>query len=200
MAVTAYTVHLVRHGEVHNPDGLLYGRLPGYHLSDRGRRQAQQAAAHLAGAPVAVLRCSPLERTRETAEVIGAGLGLEPEIDERLLETATHFEGLVRGARALLSSPRRLWHLRNPLRPSWGEAFSDIEKRMLAAIEAAVADAGGRDVVIVTHQTPLLVARAGLTGTRLPPWLGLVPCSTGSVTSITIAGGDVRTAYYEPPG
>ena len=66
------TVHLVRHGEVENPQGVLYGRIPGFHLSEAGRVMAKTAAGFLAGRDVTVLRSSPLERARETAEPIAA--------------------------------------------------------------------------------------------------------------------------------
>ena len=87
-------VHLVRHGEVANPDGVLYGRLPGYRLSEDGQTMAKAAAEFLAGRDVTVLRSSPLERAIQTAEPIAEQLGLTIEIDERLIEPWNHFEGL----------------------------------------------------------------------------------------------------------
>lgn len=192
------TVHLVRHGEVENPRGIVYGRLPGFNLSERGMRQAEVAAGHLAGRDVGVVRTSPLERAQETAGAIAAGHGLEPEIDLRLIESATTLEGVVRTLRGVLASPRNWWSLRNPIRPSWGESFADIRVRMLAALEDALATAPGREAVLVSHQTPVLIARLALENRRTPPWLGIVPCATGSVTTLEIRDGRAVQVSYRP--
>lgn len=190
------TVHLVRHGEVENPSGIVYGRLPGYNLSERGRRQAEKAASRLADAEITVVRSSPLERARQTAAVIAAPHGLEVELDERLIETETSLEGLTRNAMHYLRRPREWWRFRNPLRPSWGESFSDVRARMVAAIEEALSSAGSGEAVLVSHQTPLLVARLALTRRRAPPWLGLTACETGSITTLTFEGKDAVAAAY----
>src|SRR5699024_7755604 len=79
-------VHLIRHGEVHNPGKILYGRLPGYRLSDRGRAMAEATAEAFAGHDVAYVACSPLQRTRETCEPVTRVTGLEPVIDPDVLE------------------------------------------------------------------------------------------------------------------
>src|SRR5215470_2236921 len=79
-------VHLVRHGEVANPNGILYGRLPGFGLSEDGQIMAKAAADYLAGRDITVLRSSPLERAVQTAEPIAEQLGLTIEIDERSAE------------------------------------------------------------------------------------------------------------------
>ena len=90
-------VHLVRHGEVENPAGLLYGRLPDYHLSDLGREMAARVAEHLRGRDVVYLVSSPLERAQETAAPLAETLGLPVVIDERVIE-AYLGRGRVRGA------------------------------------------------------------------------------------------------------
>ena len=80
--MTRTVVHLVRHGEVYNPQRVLYGRLPNFRLSDDGRAMAQQAADHVKrlGRPVTALYASPLQRTRESAEPFTAAFGLEPTL------------------------------------------------------------------------------------------------------------------------
>ena len=85
----------MRHGEVHNPDRVLYGRLPNFALSAGGRTMAAAAAAHVEalGRPVSALYVSPLQRTRESAEPFTAAFGLEPVIDERVIEPTNVFEG-----------------------------------------------------------------------------------------------------------
>jgi broad specificity phosphatase PhoE len=194
------TIHLVRHGRVENPKGIIYGRLPGYHLSELGLDQARASAARLAERDVGAIWASPLERAQETAAVIAASVGLEVVTDDRLTESANTLEGATRTVLGLLRNPLRWWHFRNPLKPSWGESFSDVRARMLAAVNGAVSAAGGREVVIVSHQTPVLVARFTLGGRRVPPWVGLVPCETGSITTVTLDGGRVvSTSYFSPP-
>src|SRR5262249_36279987 len=80
-------VHVMRHGEVYNPQKILYGRLPDYHLSERGRAQAQAVADWLALRDIVYVVASPLERAQETAEPIAARLGLPVDTDEDLIES-----------------------------------------------------------------------------------------------------------------
>ena len=88
------TVHLLRHGEVHNPDGVLYGRLPEFHLSERGRDMARMLAEHFTaragnGAKIVHLVASPLTRAQETAMPTAEALGLEITTDPRIIEAET---------------------------------------------------------------------------------------------------------------
>jgi broad specificity phosphatase PhoE len=193
-------IHLVRHGQVENPKGIIYGRLPGYHLSELGRLQAEAAARHLGGADLGVVWVSPLERAQETAWAIASSHNLEAVTDTRLTESANTLEGLSRTLVGMFSDPRRWWHFRNPLKPSWGESFADIRIRMLVAIDEAVASAEGREVAVVSHQTPILVARAALLRSRRPPLAGLVACETGSVTTVVVRpDGSASATYFRPP-
>jgi broad specificity phosphatase PhoE len=193
------TIHLIRHGEVENPKGVIYGRLPGYHLSERGRRQAQSASEHLSEADIAVIIASPLERAQETAELIAAPHGISVETDDRVIESHTTLEGVGRSLWGFFTRPHHWWHFRNPLRPSWGESFSDVRKRMLEAVDDAVERAGGREIAVVSHQTPVLVARMALTKSRMPPWLAVTQCRTGSVTTLVRDDqGLVGASYFEP--
>jgi broad specificity phosphatase PhoE len=195
-------VHLVRHGEVTNPDGILYGRIPGYRLSEDGRMMAKAAAGFLAGRDVTVLRSSPLERAIETAEPIAAQLGLRIEIDERLIEPWNHFEGLSVGVGdGSLRAPRHWIYLRNPFRPSWGEPYSEVAARVLAAAGDAARAARGHEAVCVSHQLPIWVSRRGAEGRRLWHDPRRRQCALGSVTSLQYTG-DTLTAvtYAEPSG
>src|ERR1700733_11771809 len=126
-AGTRTVVHLVRHGEVANPRGVLYGRIPGYHLSEDGVLMAKAAADFLAPRDVTVLRSSPLDRAVETAAPIGQQFGLSAVTDDRLIEPWNHFEGLTFGVGdGSLRRPRHWWMLRNPFRPSWGEPYAEV--------------------------------------------------------------------------
>ena len=195
-------VHLVRHGEVANPTGVLYGRLPGFHLSPSGQTMAKAAASFLAGRDITLLRSSPLERAIETSGPIAAELGLEVETDERLIEAGNKFEGLRVGVGdGSLRAPRYWIYLRNPFRPSWGEPYVEVAARVLAAAADAARDARGHEAVCVSHQLPIWVARRGAEGRRLWHDPRRRQCALGSVTSLTyIADKLISVSYAEPSG
>ena len=193
-------VHLVRHGEVENPRRVLYGRLPGYHLSADGRMMAKAAAGFLAGRDVTVLLTSPLERAQETAEPIAEEFGLTPVIEERLIEPWNHFEGMTFGVGdGSLRQPRHWPHLVNPLRPSWGEPYRSVADRMLAACLDAARAASGHEAVCVSHQLPIWTARRAAEGRRLWHHPARRQCALGSVTSLTYTGGRVTAVSYAEP-
>jgi broad specificity phosphatase PhoE len=195
-------VHLVRHGEVANPSGILYGRIPGFRLSPDGHVMAKAAADYLAGRDVTLLRSSPLERAQQTAEPIAAQLGLPIETDDRLIEPWNHFEGLNVGVGdGSLRSPRHWIHLRNPFRPSWGEPFAEVSARVLAAATDAARDARGHEAVLVSHQLPIWVTRRSVEGKRLWHDPRRRQCALGSVTSLEYAGDRFTGfSYCEPSG
>ena len=195
-------VHLLRHGEVHNPTGILYGRLPGFRLSDAGEAMAVKAADWFAGKDVVHLVSSPLERARQTAAPIAETLGLEIATDERLIEAGNAFEGLaVAGPTGVWRAPRHWWRLRNPMRPSWGEPYVEIAARMLAAAEAARDAARGSAAVLVSHQLPIWTLRLHVEGRRYVHDPRRRQCALASVTSLTYEGDRVtRVDYAEPAG
>ncbi len=193
-------VHLVRHGEVENPAGVLYGRIPGYHLSEAGNMMAKSAADFLAGRDVTVLRSSPLERALETAEPIGAELGLPVEVDDRLIEPWNHFEGLrFAVGDGALRRPRYWLHLWNPFRPSWGEPYQQVAARVMAAVGDAARAANGHEAVCVSHQLPIWVTRRSVEGRRLWHDPRRRECALGSVTSLTFVDGGVTGVSYATP-
>ena len=193
-------VHLLRHGEVSNPRGVLYGRLPGYHLSEEGRLMAKAATAFLAGRDVTVLRSSPLERALETAAPVAAQFGLEAEVDERLIEPWNHFEGMTFGVGdGSLRQPRHWHHLRNPFRPSWGEPYTEVVARMQKAIAQAREAARGKEAVCVSHQLPIWVSRLAAEHRRLWHNPKARQCALGSVTSFTFDGDQLTGVSYAVP-
>lgn len=199
--MTAQRVHLIRHGEVHNPDGILYGRLPNFGLSQRGHKMARMAAEALAaqGRPVASLRVSPLQRTRESALPLQELFGLEPIIEERVIEPHNFFEGKKVSVETFLRRPSLWWQLRNPLRPSWGEPFVLVRNRMLAAIEEAWANTESGDAVVVSHQMPIWVTHLAIGGHRLFHNPKLRRCALSSITSFEkIDGKFIEVDYLEP--
>ncbi len=193
-------VHLLRHGEVENPRGLIYGRLPGYHLSEDGRMMAKAAADFLAERDVVTVLTSPLDRARETAEPVAERFGLEPVVDDRLIEPWNHFEGMVFGVGD--GSLRRLehwWYLRNPFTPSWGEPYKKIVARMLAVMADARDAARGHEAVCVSHQLPIWVTRRTAERRRLWHHPNSRECSLASVTTVTYTGDQITGVSYAEP-
>ena len=195
-------VHLVRHGEVHNPRSVIYGRIPGYHLSENGVLMAKAAADYLAPRDVTVLRCSPLDRAVETAAPIAQQFGLETVTDDRLIEPWNHFEGIAFGVGdGSLRHPEHWFALRNPFRPSWGEPYKEVAARVMAAVRDAARAARGHEAVCVSHQLPIWVTRREVEGRRLWHDPRRRECALGSVTSLTLAGDEVvKVSYASPSG
>jgi broad specificity phosphatase PhoE len=194
------TVHLLRHGEVHNPTGILYGRLPGFQLSERGHAMAQRVAETLAKRPVTHLVSSPLERAQQTAAPLAAALEAEITTDDRIIEAGNVFQGLTFGVGdGSLKRPGHWWHLRNPLRPSWGEPYTVIAARMRAAIGAARDTARGSEAVLVSHQLPIWTIRSALAGDRLWHDPRKRECTLASLTSLVYEGDRLVEIDYSEP-
>lgn len=200
--MTRTTVHLLRHGEVHNPEGVLYGRLPGYRLSERGQRQALTVAEHLKDHDLVHVVASPLERAQQTANPIADSHRLELATDDRLIEAGNQFEGLrVAVGDGALRSPRHWPKLVNPFRPSWGEPYLMIAHRMLGAVQRARAAAEGHEAVCVSHQLPIWTLRRFLEGRRMWHDPRRRQCSLASLTSLEFEDERlVRICYTEPAG
>ena len=192
-------VHLVRHGEVDNPAGLLYGRLPDYHLSELGREMAERVAEHFRDRDVVHVRSSPLERAQETAAPIAEALGLPVVVDGRLIEAANYFQGLRLSFDGALRHPKNWLYFRNPFRPSWGEAYTDILARMRPALKDAADAALGHEAVVVTHQLPIWVARTYAEGRRMAHDPLKRQCTLGSVTSFNFIDAHVTSVSYSEP-
>lgn len=195
-------VHLLRHGQVENPRGVLYGRLPDFHLSEAGALMAKQAAAALVGRDITVVVSSPLERAQETAAPIAETFGLPISIDEGLIEPTNVFEGLTFGVGdGSLKRPAHWKYLRNPLTPSWGEPYAEIAARMLAAMARARDAARGHEAVCVSHQLPIWVTRRSVEGRKLWHDPRRRECGLASLTSFTYDGDEiVSVGYSEPAG
>lgn len=198
------TVHVMRHGEVFNPEKVLYGRLPGYHLSDRGRAQAQAVANWLADRDIVYVVASPLERAQETAMPIAESHGLSVDTDDSLIESWNVFEGeKVAPGDGALRDPRNWPRLRNPVKPSWGEPYAEIAPRMMAAVSRARLKAAGHEAVCVSHQLPVETLRRAMTGRKLAhmPLPHSRLCNLASLTSFTFDGNRlIRWGYSEPWG
>lgn len=200
--MTRTIVHFLRHGEVFNPDKILYGRLPGFKLSELGTQQALTVAESLAKADVTHVVASPLQRAQETAAPIAAAHRVDIATDEQLIESSNRFEGLkVSVGDGALRDPRHWPKLINPLRPSWGEAYLDVARRMLGAAYRARAAAEGHEAVCVSHQLPIWTLRRFVEGKRLWHDPRRRECSLASLTSVVFDNDTiVDIGYREPVG
>ena len=190
-------VRLVRHGEVHNPEGILYGRIPGYHLSELGHAMAARAAESLKGHPVTALYASPLQRAQESAKPWSEAFGLPVVTEERIIEPHNWFEGT--SVKRAVRHPKAWIQLRNPLTPSWGEPYRSVEARMLAAIGDAWAKADGGEVVMVSHQMPIVMVARSVKDLRLPHNPANRRCTLSSITTLRREGDRfVEVDYQEP--
>ena len=197
------TVHLLRHGEVHNPGGVLYGRRDGFHLSDLGNQMAQRIAESIGDRDIVHMRTSPLERAQETGAPLAAARGLTPVVDPRLIESTNAFEGLsfADGAMTILKRPHLWRHLYNPLKPSWGEPYDEIAGRMVAAIHDARDAARGHEAVVVSHQLPIWTTRLFLEKRSYLHHPKSRQCTLCSLTSVVFDGDQVvQVRYSEPAG
>jgi broad specificity phosphatase PhoE len=193
-------VHVLRHGEVYNPDKILYGRLPGFALSELGVQMAKAAAQSLAEHDVTHLVASPLERAQQTAEPFAAQYRLPVGADDRLIESANMFEGKrVAAGDGALRDPRNWWILRDPVTPSWGEPYTLIAQRMYAAILAAREAAEGHEAVCVSHQLPIWTLRRWVERKRLWHDPRRRQCALASLTSFHFADTRVVGIGYTEP-
>ncbi|MDY3128077.1 MAG: histidine phosphatase family protein [Corynebacterium sp.] len=198
--MTTTIVHLVRHGEVHNPGRILYGRIPGYHLSTRGRAMAEKTAEVFTDHDVTYLAASPLQRTQETAAPIAKVTGLEIDVEHDIIESGNEFEGLhIKGLRSALWNPKFWPQLRNPLIPTWGEPYDEVAARMFAAVERAREKAQGHEAILVSHQLPIVMVQRAVLGLRLPhaPWMR--ECALASVTSLVFHEDQITDIFYASP-
>ena len=198
--MTRTVVHVLRHGEVHNPGRLLYGRLPGFRLSEVGARQAELVAAHLAEHEVTHVVASPLQRAQETAGPVAARHRVEVTTDERLIEADNVFEGKrVSVGDGALRDPRNWPVLHNPFRPSWGEPYLELARRMLAAVHRAREQSAGGEAVCVSHQLPIWTLRRYLAGQRLWHHPRRRQCALASLTSLVFTDDVLTTVVYTEP-
>ncbi|PAU68037.1 histidine phosphatase family protein [Bifidobacterium criceti] len=214
--MTATTINFVRHGKVYNPNHVLYERLPGFHLSDAGRRMAFATARYLAENPQTNTACavysSPLERTRETAEVILHELNevrdergeqpLELITDPRLIEARNEFRGKRIGyGEGALWRPENIKLIRNLWRPTWGESYRSIANRVRNFALEKIDEHPGEQIVVVTHESPIWSYRHMLETGHPEHNMLLRKTALASVTSITYddATHDVLSVTYADP-
>mgnify|MGYP000493996831 FL=1 len=203
LSAMSTTVHVARHGEVENPQKILYGRQPGWRLSARGQEMAQALGEWSKSVDLGALHVSPLQRAQETAAPIARAHGIEITTDDRLIEAANVFEGKsFELGSGVLKHPASWRHLYNPWKPSWGEPYEEQINRMLAAIFAARKAANGKDAIVVSHQLPIWILRSAIEGRSLLHDPRKRICTLASVTSIHFDDEGVISglSYSEPAG
>lgn len=193
-------VHVLRHGEVFNPEKILYGRLPGYKLSELGLKMAERAADFFANKNISLVVSSPLERAQQTALPTAKKHNLEIENDDLLIEAENVFEGKkVSVGDGALSQPRNWWYLRNPITPSWGEPYKKVAERMRTAIFSARDVAKGKEALLVSHQLPIWIARLSAEGRSFVHDPRKRQCSLASVTTFVFDGDSLVAVEYQEP-
>ena len=201
IAPMSSTVHVIRHGEVENPEKILYGRQPGWRLSKRGQEMAEVVGDWSKSLDLGALHVSPLQRAQETAAPISRVHSLPITTDEKLIEAANIFEGKkFELGSGVLRHPAAWKHLYNPWKPSWGEPYEEQISRMLAAIFDAKKAANGKDAIVVSHQLPIWILRSAIEGRRLLHDPRKRECTLASVTSVHFddEGMITGTSYSEP--
>lgn len=197
----ATAIHLVRHGEVHNPDGVLYGRLPNFSLSDLGQQMAASSAAALsdAGAQITRILASPLQRTMQSAKPFAEAFNVAIEVEEDIIEPSNIFEGHSVNFKTVVRNPKFLLKLYNPFRPSWGEAFIQIQRRMVTAMARAWQETEAGEVVMVSHQLPIWVVHRYASGQRLSHDPRRRRCELSSITSFRFESKSLIEFDYQDP-
>ena len=159
---------LVRHGEVANPNHVVYGDLPGFHLTPTGVLQAHHAAEHLADSVIDVVLTSPLDRAVETATAIARLHGIEPTVDIRMVESGQfpHWTGHRWESIPTLFPGELEAYLENADAVRGTETIKQVSSRIVATINDSISD-GFRHIVAVGHQDPTQATRLALTGREL---------------------------------
>ena len=197
----AQTIHFVRHGEVHNPEKILYGLQPGWRLSDRGNEMAAVIGDWSTKLDLGAIHSSPLQRAQETVAPIIAKHKLSLTTDKNLIEASNIFEGKkFELGSGVLRHPSSWRYLYNPWKPSWGEPYDQLISRMLKGLFTARDAAGGKDAICVSHQLPIWILRSAVEGRRLLHDPRKRECTLASVTSFELdSEGMISSVSYSEP-
>ena len=192
---------MVRHGEVDNPNGVLYGRLPNFALTALGRQMAEAAAKELTstGANYTKLISSPLLRTLQSARPISEALNLSVSTENQIIEPTNIFEGKKVGLETVLANPSFLLKLYNPLQPSWGEPYKQIVSRMTEALRRAWDQPPTGEVVMVSHQLPIWSLHLAASGKPLWHDPRSRRCDLSSITSFEFVNNKLVEVDYRDP-
>lgn len=197
------TVHVMRHGEVDNPEGVLYERLPGFGLTPRGREMTAMTAQWLAesGRDIALIMASPLQRAQESAAPAAKIFDLPVQTDARLTEAGNKLRGRKIHQSPLSLANPKFWPLYfAPWLPSWGEHYTDIARRMFRAVAHVRAlTPPGREALAVSHQLPIWTLRRFVEGKPLVHDPRNRECALASLTSFHFDGSTLIGLEYVSP-
>ena len=193
-------LHLLRHGERDPAGGVLPGRMPGVALTVRGRAEIAAVAEHLAQESIAAIYASPLQRTRESAEIVAARLGLPIAFCDELLELDFgEWTGLTFDA--IRADPRwQAWSSRRSLAciPG-GETMREVQRRAVEALMAINERHGSDAVLVVSHGDVIRAALVFALGMPLD-FFNRIEVVQGSISTIRIDQGGIRvTALNHRP-
>jgi broad specificity phosphatase PhoE len=197
----ATRIHLVRHGEVDNPNGVLYGRLPNFALTSLGRQMAQASATELASSNTNITRLisSPLLRTLQSARPISEALNLSVSTESQIIEPTNIFEGKKVGLATVSANPAFLLKLYNPFQPSWGEPYRQIVARMTEALRRAWDQTPTGEIVMVSHQLPIWSLHLAAAGKPLWHDPRSRRCDLSSITSFEFKDNKLVEVGYRDP-
>lgn len=185
----ATRLYLIRHAEHSLPRGTLAGRLPGVYLSERGKEQARALARRLRAARLAVVYSSPLERARQTAELIAAPHRLTVSLLEAAVEIDFGgWEGKTFDELADDPHWRRWNETRSLARCPGGESMQEVQARFVDELSAVARRCDGLEVAIVSHGDPIRAAVAWWLGTPLD-LIHRFEIAIGSLTIADFSGG-----------
>lgn len=195
----AQRLHFVRHAQVNNPDGVIYERIPGFGITDKGHQMAAAAAEMASKLEIAAFYCSPLQRAKESASHWERLYGVELMEEPRIIENWNKFRGLKINTKTLLQKPLLLAHFHDPFKPSWAEPYVEIQTRMLAAAKQAWDETDGGDVVFVSHQLPIVMLQRTAQGMSLPHYPKDRKCELSSISSFEFVAEQLTMLDYVVP-
>jgi len=192
---------LIRHAENdYIKKGIMPGRIPGIHLNDNGRAQAQALAEKLGQAPIKAIYTSPLERAAETAGYIARALGQEAILRPALMETDLgEWQGKSHKSVRRLKAWRTVQFTPSLFRFPGGESFAECQARMVGEIEALRAQHDEKDLfVCVSHGDPIKLAVAYYLGLPLDHFQRLFT-APASITALHVGemGSRLLTLNYD---
>jgi broad specificity phosphatase PhoE len=194
------TLHLVRHCDVENPEGVLYGHLPGFRLSDKGVRQAHALGEFFAERPVREIYASPLERAQQTAHIIASYLDNAPVVTTPELVEARfglHLQG-VRPKDVPLKRPLWFVHMLWPgLLPN-DESVAAMAARVRAPLSRLLRDFPGQEGICVSHGDPIQAFWVE-SERRHAYALHRLQCAKGGMLSLSYEDGELVSQQYRPP-
>lgn len=158
-------IFFVRHGEINNPNKILYGRLQRFGLSKKGKEQIAKTAQILKKNKISAIYSSPLLRTKQSAKIISNFLHLPIHCSDDLLEIKSPMEG--KPIEYIYSNTVNYNVFASEANSIAGETIGGVAKRMLRFIDTIRKNYAGKNIVAVTHGDPIMIVKAIMEGLPL---------------------------------